>query len=342
MRVAGLRAALCAALLLAFGCVRPAVTDELVIEPAREDDTLLVTATTKFALDAASEQTRRRVDAARAAALASTDAWSVRFARLDTPEEERVLHQKHRGALERVTRSARIPADDLQQLFSDASITVDVLRGDGWRELTFYPGSGGRATREQRAEFERELHRWSESAARYFTAIHHLYTYLGADPQRARYVFAALLGEKDAAVLEEEQPLVDAVVASMEEIADRMDAQEGRAATFAEQADLIFNPFPARVTVRAPTDVLSSEGFVTEQGALVIEPVDLFAAVGALEGRWVSPDPLTALLRDEMPSSAEIARQRRKSQAVVTSSEIEQAVRERLARPRTYRVRWRD
>ena len=342
MRVASCGWGVALLCVLLVSCVRPPVTDELMIEPAKEDDTLVVTVTTKFALDPANEQVRARVDAARAAAQTQTDPWSLRFGRLDTPEEERLMIQKSRGAVERVTRSARIPSDHLQQLFSDTSITVDVLRGEDWRELTFYPGSGGRATREQQAQFDRELRVWSESVARYFTAIDHLYTYLNADPQRARYVFAMLLNEQDAAVLEEEQPLVDAVIAAMEEIGERMDNQEGRAATFAEQADLIFNPFPARISVRTPTDVLSSEGFKSDKGELAIEPVDLFAAIAELEGRWISPDPLAALLRDDVPPSTQIAQQRRESKSVVSSTEIANAIRERLTRPRTYRVRWRD
>lgn len=335
--------ALCVALfcVLLAACATPPVSDELLIEPAREDDTLVVTVTTKFELDPKNEQIRARIDAARAAVQSQTDPWSLRFGRLATPEEERVTWQKSRGALERVTRSARIPSDHLQHLLSDTNITVDALRGEDWRELTFYPGSGGRATREQQAQFDRDLRVWSESVARYFTAIHHLYTYLNADPQRAPYVFAYLLNEPEAAVLEEEQPLVDAVTQAMEEIAARMDDQEGRAATLAEQADLIFNPFPARIRIRTPSDVLATEGFTTLQGEVAIERVDLFAAIAELEGTWISPDPLAAILRDEVPSSTDFAKRRRQSQSVVTSSEIASSIRERLTRPRTYRVRWR-
>jgi hypothetical protein len=108
--------------------------------------------------------------------------------------------------------------------------------------------------------------------------------------------------------------------------------------------DLIFNPFPARVTIRVPGDVLASEGFRKsgKSGDLVIEPIDLFAAIGELEGKWISPDPLVALLRDERPAPEDVAKLPRKSEAVVSGGEVARAIRDQLQRPRTYSVRWRS
>jgi hypothetical protein len=328
-------------LLLAGACTRIPVTEELTIEADEGGETVVVTASTKFLLNPPNEQLRVRVEAARAAALSGTDPWSIRFARLSTPEEERVSYHKSRGALEQVVRSARIPADDLQHLLADTNITVDVLRGDGWREIAFYPGSGGRATREQQKELDTALATWSEAVARYFVAVHHLYAYLRQAPRRDVYVFAALLANEpaDAPVTEEERPLIDAVTDAMTAIATQMDEHEGRAATLAEEADLVFNPFPARMVVRVPGDVISREGFGKD---LTIEPVDLFAAIGKLEGRWISPDPLVALLRDEQPTAEQLARAPRQSEAVVSSTEIARAIREQLVRPREYSVRWRE
>lgn len=329
-------------LLLLAACTRVPVTEELTIEPDADSETAVVTESSTFLLGPQNDRMAARVESARAAALAGSDPWSIRFARLSTPEEEKVTYQKKRGALERVTRSARIPTDDLQHLLSDTNITVHVLRGDGWQELAFYPGSGGRATREQQREFDATLATWTESVARYFTAVHHLYSYLRQHPGRDRYVFAALLSEKleDAPVTEDEAPLVEAVVDAMGNIAAQMDADEGRAASLAEEADLVFNPFPARVVVRVPGDVLAREGFGKD---LTIEPVDLFTAIAALEGRWIAPDPLAALLRDEeRPTPEQLADAPRKSVAVVGSSEIAQAIREQLVRPRVYSVRWRE
>ena len=341
------RRALLVLLFVFAACGRMPVTDQVTIEPSSEDETLTVTVTTTFLLSPPNEQARARVEAGRAAALSGTDPWSVRFARLQTPLEERHTVEKTRGALERVTRAARIPADDLQQLFSDTGITVDVLRGEGWRELRLYPGSAGRASREQQRELDATIDAWSRSVTRYFTAMHHLYRYADEHPHRARPLFAAILEEKGAdgivpAVFEEEeQPLVRAVQRSMEEITTRMDTEEGQTAVF-ELADLVFNPFPGRVVIRTPRDVVSSEGFAEKDNEVTIEPVDLFASLAGLEGRWISPDPLAAMLRDEEVTSEQLARAERKSTAIVSSSEVGRAIREQLVRPRTYAVRWRD
>lgn len=330
------------AVLLTAACARLPVTEELKIEPDEEGETVVVTASTTFYVDRPTEQLQARVEAARAAALSNTDPWSIRFARLSTPEEEWVTYQKSAGTLYRVVRSARIPADDLQQLLSDTNITVDYLRGDGWRELTFYPGSGGRATREQQRELDAALNTWSQSVARYFTAVHHLYSYLRTAPGRDGYVFAALLAQNpdDAPVTEEEAPLIEAVNDAMADIFEKMDEHEARAMSFAEEADLVYNPFPARVVFHAPGDVLSSTGFTSKSKELAIEPVDLSAAITALEGRWISPDPLAALIRDDAPAPDALAALPRKSEAVVSSSEIATALREKLARPKSYAIRW--
>lgn len=331
------------ALLVVAACARSPVQDEVTIEFPAEGETVLVTAETKFELNPRSAEIRKRVDAAREAAVSGTDAWSVRFGRL-TPETERVTFQRNQGALETVTRSARIPADELHRVFSDVAITVHVQRGDGWRELAMYPGVSSRATREQQRRFDDALSTWSADIARYFTAVRHLYSYLDDQPGRARYVFAAILNrdENQPGVTEDEAPLVEAVADAMVKIADRMDRQDSSAESFAESADLMFNPFPARMTIRVPGEVLAVEGFEKAEKELVIEPVDLFKAVAALEGRWISPDPLAALLREEEPNAGEIAEKPRTAIPVTSSTDVTRALREQLARPRSYVVRWRE
>jgi hypothetical protein len=326
------------AVLLFAACAQPPVDDEVTVAIEKNDRALITAQTTFNDADIKSEARMRMLEAGRFAALHGNDPWSARFGRV-TAEDEEVTIQKHRGELDRVTRTVRIPVSQLQQVFSDTNITVHVLNGEGWRELSFIPGGNVRATREQRKHFEDALRTWSGSVARYFMAIDHLYMYLDGNPHRASALFAALLNERPA-VAEEEQPLVDSVSGAMEELATMMDReQEGGGATFAEEADLIYNPFPARITVRVPGDVLSKEGFEKE---LVIEPVDLFDAITALEGKWISPDPLAALLRDQPPAAAEMARQPRRATRVVQASDIADAILEQLERPKTYVVRWRD
>ncbi len=329
--------------LLFAACTQPPVSDEVTVTIEKNERVLITAQTTFNDADIKSDARMRRLEAARFAAAHGNDAWAARFGRA-TAEDEEVTVRKHRGELDRVTRSVRIPENQLQQVFSDTNITVSLLNGDGWRELSFIPGGSIRATREQRKHFDDALQTWSGAVARYFLAIDRLYTYLNVNTHRAPAIFAVLLNDDPGpleGVAEEEQPLVDSVSAAMEEIATQMDAEsEAGAATFAEEADLIYNPFPARMTVRVPGDVLSKEGFDKE---LVIEPVDLLEAIMALEGKWISPDPLAALLRDQPKgTSAEIAGQARQSTKVVHASEIAEAIRVQLARPKTYVVRWRQ
>lgn len=333
------------ALLLLAACGKPPVSDEVTITLDDDRRSVTITSETTFELRPPTAAIRTRIDAAREAAVAGTDAWSTRFART-TAETERVTFERNRGELERVVRTGRFAQDDLQRFFADASLTIDVLDGDGWRELIIYPAASTRANREQRERFGEALTAWSRDVARYYTAVDHLYTYLDQNPGRARYVFDALFSNRGpdglpVAVNEEEEPLLEGLSVAMDRIGTRLEAEEGRAYSFAEEADLLFNPFPAKLTIKVPGSVTESRGFVRKGDAMVVEPIDLFATIAALEGKWISPDPLAILLRSgEDPDVAEIAAMERQSSANVTASEIETALREALERPKTYSVRW--
>jgi len=324
----GKRIALAAALLFAAACERRVAHDELTLDFGK-DDSVIVTAVSPL-----------ENDAARDAALAGTDPWGVRFARLNA-EEERVTFEKRFGIAQRVTRSMRIARPDLQQVFSDVSLTVTVQRIDGVNELRFYPGSGTRASREQQEHFAKALEAWSKQLAGYYAAVHRLYTYMDANPDRARDLWAVVLSEENPPVLfEEEEPYADEVLRRMDELVARMEAEEPLALQYAREADLIYNPFPARIHIETSGDALSREGFGEK---LVIEPIDLFESVKSLEGRWISPDPLVALLRNEKPPTADaLSRLRRTSHFGVTGKDIADALTERLTTPRSYAVRWRD
>lgn len=340
------RIAILMAVILTAACARRSpVSDEVTVEFV-PDDEVIVTAQTSFDPQATvTEEGLARVESARSAAVSATDAWAVRFARL-APKAERLTFEKEAGELDRVIRSVRVPARDLQQVFSDASITVNVLRGEGWSELSFYTNTSPRATREQQARFRGGLDAWSTAVARYFTAVHQLYSYMDRNPHRARELFAALVGTEpeleEMEMIEGEQALVDDVLAAMEKIAARMDEEEESASSFEEDADAIYNPFPARVTIEAPGEILSSEGFELRDKHAIIEPIDLLETITKLEGKWIAPDPLAALLREQTRTPHELAKIPRHSTAAVSAQDVADAVREQLTRPQTYVVRWRD
>lgn len=327
------------ALIVLAACAPPPVSEDVTIE-IEPEDSAVITAVTTYEMNARSATIRRRVDEARNAALTGTDLWGARFARI-APEFERVTFDRRSGVLESVTRVGRVAQRDIQPLFSDASLTISLIDGDGTRELSIYPGTSSRATREQRERFQRKMSAWSTDVARYFTALHHLYSYLDANPDRARYLFEAL-NREGSPVTEDEQPLIEAVGDAMEAISRRLEVEEGDAYSFAEEADLVFNPFPARLTIRTPGEIIDAKGFEVEGRDAVVEPINILKAIASLEGRWVSPDPLALLFRDEEIVVEDIAAMPRKSSAVVTASEIESALRERMKRASAYSVRWRD
>ena len=331
-------------LLLAAACAQPPVRDDVTIDFAADSDAVTVTAVTRFSLNPRSPESRVRVESARQAALAGTDEWSVRFARL-TPETERVTIDRTRGVLESVGRSVKIHSDELQRVFPD--VTVQLTEGEGWRELALYPGTSSRASREQQRAFNEQMTAWSGEVTRYFNAVYHLYAYLDEHPGRAKYVFGALSADRtkdlsEVALTEDEEPLANAVVDAMEEIGTRMDEQNQRSETFAEVADLMFNPFPARVAIRVPRDAIAVEGFTRTEKSFVIEPVDLLESVRKLDGKWISPDPLVYLLRDDPPSAEDLARMPRRARLVSSPTEVATALQEQLVRPRSYVIRWRD
>lgn len=339
-----LRLPLLFVLVLACACERkPPVRDSVTAE-FESDGSVTLTQVTELDLRAATPAARARVGAARDAALAGTDEWSARFARI-APALDRTVFERRRGELERVERSAVVSPDDVQRFFADSSLTFHVTNGDGWRELAIYPGTPMRASREQREHFAKSLDDWSRAVADYYDALDHLYSYLNRNPERAQYVFAALLDQSQpdnlpTAVTEDEAPLVRPVIDSMIAIVDRLHDDENYPVD--EEADLVLNPFPAKLTLQFPGDIVASEGF-RKSGAreVVVDPVDLFGALKSLEGKWATPDPLVTILREEEVDARAMASLVRHSTSVLPPSEIAETLRAKIVRPSSYLVRWR-
>ncbi|HET7437247.1 MAG TPA: hypothetical protein VFN10_21240 [Thermoanaerobaculia bacterium] len=332
-----------ALLLLAAACgQKPPVRDAVTIE-FQDDGGVTLTQETELDISADTQARRDRVRAASDAAIAGTDIWSARFQRI-APAAKRTTLDERRGQLERITRSAAIEPDDIQQFFADSSLTFHLTNTERYHELSIYPGTPARATREQREHFNKSLEVWARAVARYYAAVDRLYAYLNENPGRAEYVFAAIVAQKQpdglpTGVTEDEEPYVNSVIDSMMVIVDRLDDEAGNAVN--EEADLVLNPFPSKLTIRTPGDLTASEGFTrTGTREVTIEPVDLMHAVESLEGRWITPDPLVTILREKEPDAGALATAPRKSTPVVTASEIVEAVRAKLARPANYVVRW--
>jgi hypothetical protein len=287
---------------------------------------------------------RARDDRLREDILAGRDEWSLRFANAN-PDSERIMLDRAHGELLRAERIARIDVADLQKVFFDVAVSAVVTHGDGWAELAIYPGTSTRATRPQRDEAEKMLGLYSERALRYFEAVRFMYDYMSMHRPRAPELFVALFRDADdpqpSLINDEEHDLVEAVRKSInalteDEATNRLEAE----------ADLVYNPLPARIVVRVPGEPLVIEGFALgKEGELIAEPPSLLEAVASLEGRWVTPDPLAFAMRpggggDPEKEAAIIAALPRRATPVVGAIEVADALVQKLRPASRYRVRW--
>lgn len=286
---------------------------------------------------------KSRVEHLREELLAGRDEWALRFANA-APERDRATFDRTAGELTSVQRSATIDADDLQKFFYDLPITAKVIRGDGWVELAIYPGTSNRATRQDREDFDRRLEAGGRAARHYINGVRALYGYLDEHPRRAEDVFDALFRDDD-----DPRPIVATkvemdLVKQVREGIDRILEIDWGGET-SREADVLSNPFPATVVVRVPTEPILVENFTREPRGLVIQPKSLLEAVGALEGRWISPDPLALALRQPSGTKtedlvAQLATAERHAQPVVGLGEVIDGLAAQLKPAPQYRVRF--
>lgn len=347
MRRALTRSALAALALFLGACgMRGPVASRVTIAPSDDPNRLAITVTTDIDSHTAGPAMEARVREIRESLLAGRDEWSPRFAAVPA-EAERVLFDRKYGLLRHVEHSATISPDDLQRFFADTGMTLNLTRGEGWTELAIYPGASTRATRTQREHVDKTLAAWSADAARYFNAVDRLYLFLAQHPQRAEGIFDMLLGDRQRPLDEEEQALVDTVTDAMDRVTSRLQAEEADAITLDEEFDLVYSPFSAEVAVHTPRDIVQLEHFEKRATDLaVIHRAGILDAMSALEGRWLSPDPLAILLRTgqtddaKLPSPAAVAALPRRSTSALTASEVQKAVIDELRPASVYRVRW--
>jgi hypothetical protein len=69
---------------------------------------------------------------------------------------------------------------------------------------------------------------------------------------------------------------------------------DGEAFSLNELTRLVYDPFPARLTIAVEGQVLEAEGFSAGADFFERPPVDAWNALLSLEGRWISPDLVTA------------------------------------------------
>ena len=145
-----------------------------------------------------------------------------------------------------------------------------------------------------------------------------------------------------------EEKLVKRVGETMEEVAMALLVEDDEAFSLNELSRLVYDPFPARLTVAVEVAVLDSVGFITGAGFFERPAVDVWNALKALEGRWISPDLVTAGAapapedRQPDPDVLFLASQPRHYSEPPTSGEVEAAILTELVPEELLELRWRN
>jgi len=362
-------------LLVLTSCFENPVKESMEIVFER-DGTALVRVDVEVAREGATPEMTARLEQIRAELLDGRDAWSRRFERV-RPKAESFGWDKDQGKLWRTTRIARINPDELGTLYYDTSVQFRYHEEGGYGELTIFTGASQRATRDQARQFNEAADEWSRAVARYYRALDELYRYTASYPDRAEGMFAIIFadelgGEKpngddgaageggDAApprgegggalaVTEEERALAERVVKALEDGGDAQGWAQGREISADELARLVCDPFPAELLLRFEGEVEEYEGFVLESDrrSVRVERKGLMEALGAMRGKWASPDPFHEMLDrakagDTAPqfSIAEFLSKPRTSSPPSDWREVRAALDKALKPVGTYRVKW--
>ncbi len=302
----------------------------------------------------------RRLDETRRSLLEGSDAWGARFA-VTNPVAERFGWEKQLGNLQLATRSAVIAEPEgLEALFGDTAVgaTYRIDADRGLAELTLSPGLSARATRRQREEMRETLEIWSAALAEYLEAAGDLYAHLERQPERARTCFGLLfdevVDEKELQRLDEPTDDEVAILARLDEamrhVTEVLLVPERAEYSPDEVSHLVYDPFPARLTVKLPGPPLEVEGFQVGRGdTLSVAGLGLWESLRSLEGRWLSPDPVlfyvASARRGEgtkinLDSFVEKPRRAAPTHYLPSAEEVRAAIEERLRPAPLYRVSW--
>lgn len=347
--------------LAAQSCLDPPVRESVDLR-FFANGAVIVTSTVEVddRADGGNPALKRRIAETRQALLDGTDPWSRRFAALE-PAAERFEWEKRLGEVtQAVHRAALADPAELDRFFADAPLTLSWTVRDGVAELAIVPGPAGRASRRERKLVEEALGGWSAAVARYLAATGRLYAYLDERPDRAEACFGKLFSEllpEGAAVPEllpgRESELAEALSAAMAEAIEPLRVADGADASLDELSHRVYDPFPARLTVRPPGPALEVEGFASgnegEDRALTAEGPGLWTALEGLEGTWIAPDPALVYVRQaKLDANGKstfdlggLARQTRRAAEAPKPEEVRKAIEERLEPEPRYRVTFR-
>jgi hypothetical protein len=242
--------------------------------------------------------------------------------------------------------------DEAAQLVEADGLTGNVVDSGRSLELSLFPTGGSRATYFQRQQTDRRLHQWSTDLANYFDAVVDLYTHLDRQPGRAvpclAHVFDVHEGLGETGPLTSiEEELVTRAREAMERVADALLVPDDEAFSLNEISRLVYDPFPARLTIAVDADVLDSSGFIAGAGFYERPAVHVWNALRSLEGRWIAPDLVTAAAApvpdDQQPDPDVLflSSLPRRYSSSPTSGEVESAILAELVPEEMLQLRWR-
>lgn len=304
------------------------------------------------------------------------DPWAQRFAQL-RPERESFRWEKVKGRLARAERQALAGEPGrLEEFFADTAIlarydTGPLSPGDrrspteglrSWASLELYPGPSNRADRGQTRRVAEAVEGWGELASRYLHAAEDLYRYLELHPDREAAVLTALYGglleeTEEREISAEEEELVDPVAEGIGELGRVLELESDQDHSLDELSRLVYDPFPARITVEVPGPILEVEGFdipadqegIIGEGSRVLKVpgLSLWSSWLALEGVWVFPDPAAsfyylALQDDPDAAFPTLLAAERRAEPAPSPAEVQDAVEDLLRPEPAYRVVWAE
>lgn len=244
--------------------------------------------------------------------------WNRWFDYLIDPEENGESFERDEGRLtrHRLWARARNAETALRRFFVDSPIDVALIVVEGGEEESdryelSILGNGSRATRNERRQVERALAEWATAVAAYYRGTIELWRYIEANPARAEACLAVLFEdlvdtEDDPPELfDSEQHLLDRIDQRSDAVLELFALPEGRAFTLQELSRRVYDPFPARFVIELPVPASEVEGLTVSANQpseamaarFEVPRRSLWSAFEALEGRWLSPDPLGIKVR---------------------------------------------
>ena len=351
------RAPLCAGLLL-LGCFEDPIEERctLRVEPTGEVRVTVETVVRRPL--GGNRQFDERLAALDQELMGGYGRWQARFERIEG-DREGLSWERWEGHLVRHERWLQLPEPEQQlpELFGDTPIDVELQRGDESAELTLVAGPSDRATRRERERIDQTLVAWSEDLAAHLAATAELWRYFESHPDRAGPVtwmlFDDMLEEEDRGrteLLPVEEDLVLRSQRAQQRVVEIFDFPEDEAFTLQEISRRVFDPFPAVFAVELPEGslLLEREGFeLGDDGRLVVPRHSLWDAFVSLEGRWVSPDPLLAQVRQALidddapfPVEAFLDQEFRFPATSPRGTEVARNLRQALRPTELYRAVW--